>query len=75
MWMPLGSMIVIKKRKKLFVRPMLQAHTAGCYCIAFDPTGKHFAVGSADALVSLWDLSESCCVRTFTRLEWPAGPI
>ena len=23
----------------------IHAHTAGCYCIAFDPTGAHFAVG------------------------------
>lgn len=30
---------------------------------------RYFAVGSADALVSLWDLSEMLCVRTFTKLE------
>lgn len=35
-----------------------------CYC------GRHFAVGSADSLVSLWDISEMLCVRTFTKLEW-----
>ena len=49
----------------------ISAHTAGCYCIAFDPTGKHFALGSADTLVSIWDAEESCCVRTCTRLEHP----
>ena len=49
----------------------IHAHTAGCYCIAFDPTGAHFAVGSADALVSIWDARESACVRTVPRLEWP----
>ncbi|KAL5548802.1 hypothetical protein UlMin_004033 [Ulmus minor] len=43
----------------------LMAHTAGCYCIAIDPTK------SADSLVSLWDISEMLCVRTFTKLEWP----
>ena len=87
----------------------LVAHTAGCYCIAIDPTGRfllelpqlnrvafflpcslnhlsclirkcltrmgaifwarYLAVGSADALVSLWDVSEMLCVRTFTKLE------
>ncbi|XP_068636359.1 THO complex subunit 3-like isoform X3 [Aristolochia californica] len=47
----------------------LMAHTAGCYCIAIDPTGKHFAVGSADSLVSLWDFSEMLCIRTFTKLD------
>ncbi|KAL5548773.1 hypothetical protein UlMin_004004 [Ulmus minor] len=47
----------------------LMAHTAGCYCIAIDPTKRYFAVGSADSLVSLWDISEMLCVRTFTKLE------
>ncbi|KAL6543035.1 THO complex subunit 3 [Orobanche hederae] len=49
----------------------LMAHTAGCYCIAIDPLGRYFAVGSADSLVSLWDIKEMLCVRTFTKLEWP----
>lgn len=49
----------------------LQAHTANCYCIKFAPqTGKYFAVGAADAIVSLWDLSELACLRTFCRLEY-----
>ena len=49
----------------------LYAHTANCYCIEFAPNGEHFAVGSADALVSLWSLQELVCARTFGRLEWP----
>jgi len=49
----------------------LSAHTANCYCIEFDSSGQHFAVGGADALVSLWDLRELVCIRTFARLEWP----
>lgn len=48
----------------------LQAHTGNIFCIEFDPTGKYFAVGSADALVSLWDVDELVCVRTFGRLEY-----
>ncbi|XP_040361328.1 THO complex subunit 3 [Rosa chinensis] len=47
----------------------LMAHTAGCHCIAIDPCGRYFAVGSADALVSLWDISELLCVRTFTKIK------
>jgi len=31
----------------------LCAHTANCYCIEFDPRGEHFAVGGADAMVSV----------------------
>uniref|UniRef100_A0A803MDA8 THO complex subunit 3 n=1 Tax=Chenopodium quinoa TaxID=63459 RepID=A0A803MDA8_CHEQI len=53
----------------------LTAHTAGCYCIAIDPLGRYFAVGSADSLVSLWDIKEMLCVRTFVKLEWPVRTI
>uniref|UniRef100_A0A8C5VNB7 Uncharacterized protein n=1 Tax=Microcebus murinus TaxID=30608 RepID=A0A8C5VNB7_MICMU len=37
----------------------------------FDPMGKYFAIGSADALVSLWDVDELVCVWCFSRLDWP----
>ena len=30
---------------------------------------RYIAVGSTDALVSLWDLQEWFCVRTFTKSE------
>jgi len=46
---------------------MLSAHPANCICIEFEPTGKYFATGSADALVSLWDVSELVCMRTLAR--------
>ncbi|TNN61057.1 THO complex subunit 3 [Liparis tanakae] len=36
----------------------INAHPSNCICIKFDPTGKHFATGSADALVSLWSVEE-----------------
>ncbi|XP_002734008.1 THO complex subunit 3-like [Saccoglossus kowalevskii] len=49
----------------------LNAHPANCICIEFDPTGKYFATGSADALVSLWNVDELVCVKTFSRLDWP----
>ncbi|KAJ8026055.1 THO complex subunit 3 [Holothuria leucospilota] len=54
---------------------VLNAHPANCICLKFDPTGKYFATGSADALVSLWDVEELVCVRTFSRLEWPVRTI
>jgi THO complex subunit 3 len=50
---------------------VLTAHTQNCYCIKFDPKDKYFAVGTADALVSIWDLSSFTCVRTLDLLEWP----
>nr|CAD7449932.1 unnamed protein product [Timema bartmani] len=40
---------------------VLKAHPGTCICIEFDPTGRYFATGSADALVSL--------------LEWPVRTI
>ncbi|XP_052682680.1 THO complex subunit 3-like [Crassostrea angulata] len=49
----------------------LNAHPASCICIEFDPKGKYFATGSADALVSIWDVAELACSRTFSTLEWP----
>ena len=47
----------------------LQAHTANCYCIRFDPKNRYFATGGADSLVSLWDVEELVSVRTFGSLE------
>ena len=51
----------------LKLQHVLNAHPANCICIEFDPTGHYFATGSADALVSLWDLYDLVCVRTFAR--------
>lgn len=47
----------------------VQAHSSHCYCIEFDPKMRYLATGGADALVSLWDISEMVCVRTFPRLD------
>ena len=57
------------------VAHVLAAHPGNCICIDFDPTGKYFAVGSADALVSLWDVNELASLRTFSGLEWPVRTI
>ncbi|XP_053200655.1 THO complex subunit 3-like [Panonychus citri] len=54
---------------------VLNAHPANCICIEFDSTGKYFAVGSADTMVSLWDANHLVCLRTISRLEWPARAI
>lgn len=45
------------------------AHPASCFCVDVDPRGRYIAVGSTDAIVSLWDLAEWYCVRTFTKME------
>lgn len=41
---------------------VLKAHPGTCICIEFDPSGRYFATGSADALVSLWDAKELACL-------------
>jgi THO complex subunit 3 len=53
----------------------IPAHPANCICIDFDPKGKYFVTGSADALVTLWDCKELVCIKTFSRLDWPVRSI
>ncbi len=48
----------------------VQAHTSNIYCIDFDPRGRYFALGGADALASVWDIENLSCVRTFGKLEY-----
>ena len=50
----------------------LHAFEQNVVCMSCDRRDdKHFAVAGADAIVSLWDVSEMVCVRTFDRMEWP----
>ena len=48
-----------------------------CVCVVFFHAGvvhvslvRYFAAGSADALTSLWDVSELTCIQMFSRLEY-----
>lgn len=63
--------VVILSWPDMKVLHTITAHPANCICIEFDPSGKYFAAGSADALTSLWDVSELACIQMFSRLEWP----
>lgn len=63
---PAGKLTLVKD---------LFAHTASCYCLRTDPTGRYMATGSADSLVSLWALDELMCERTFGGLDWPVRSI
>ncbi|KAJ3119415.1 THO complex subunit 3 [Physocladia obscura] len=47
----------------------VNAHTSNCYCLHFDPNGRYMAVGSSDSLVSLWDVNDFVCLRTFAHQE------
>lgn len=59
----------------LEVQHVLKAHPGTCICIDFDNSGKYFATGSADALVSLWDVDELAPIRVFSRLDWPVRTV
>ena len=43
------------------------AHSSNCICLKFDTKGDHFAVGSNDTLVSLWDANDFIPVRTYAE--------
>lgn len=47
----------------------ITAHTSNCYCLKIDPTFRRMAVGSADTLISLWDLDQMVCYKTLNAAE------
>lgn len=47
------------------------AHTANCYCLKVDKSYRRMAVGSADFLVSLWDLEDMVCYNSLSCLDSP----
>lgn len=51
---------------------VMNASQSTCLSLEFDPTGKYFAIGSADSMVSIWDTQTLICLRTNSRLAWPA---
>lgn len=54
-----------------FLLDTFDAHSSNCICLKFDSKGDHFAVGSNDTLVSLWDAKDFIPVRTYSELHWP----
>jgi THO complex subunit 3 len=59
----------------LEIQNVLKSHPATCICIDFDQSGNYFAIGSADALTSVWDASELTCMRVLTRLDYPTRTV
>ncbi|PAA78352.1 hypothetical protein BOX15_Mlig010034g2 [Macrostomum lignano] len=53
----------------------LQAHPTNCICLDFDRTGRYFATGAADALVTIWSATELAPLAASGRLEWPVRTI
>lgn len=55
------------------LQPMmvLDAFASPCVCIRFDQSGRYFAVGSNDAVSSVWCSQNLACISAIDRLEWP----
>ncbi len=47
----------------------LRGHRTAANCLNFDPKGKYLAVGSNEGIVSLWDLQNFICIKTFFKTE------
>ncbi|KAF4042110.1 Anaphase-promoting complex subunit 4 WD40 domain [Phytophthora infestans] len=43
----------------------VMAHAGSCVCLDLHPSGRFLALGGLDSLVSIWDLEELYCVKTF----------
>lgn len=54
---------------------VIDAFSSPCVCIRFDPSGKRFAVGSNDAITSLWDMENLACYQVIDRLDWAVKSI
>ncbi|KAK9479820.1 WD40-repeat-containing domain protein [Lipomyces japonicus] len=51
------------------------AHRAAITAAQFDPLGRYLAVGSADSLVSIWQLHDLSCLRTITFASASSFPV
>lgn len=47
------------------------AHTSNCYCLKIDKHHRNLALGSADFLVSLWNLEDMVCYGTISCMDSP----
>ena len=52
-----------------------RGHTGNCYCLDVAPAGDMLAAGSADALVSLWDVQDMVCVGTLDQILSPVRSV
>ena len=48
----------------------VKGHTANTYTIDFDPKGRYFVTGGADAHVCVFDIQEVVCCSTISRHEY-----
>lgn len=53
----------------------LRGHCTTVVSLQFDPTGRLLALGSNDGIVSLWDIREWTCIKTFSRTDQPVSSV
>jgi len=49
----------------------LAAHTSNCFSVRVHAGARRMAVGSADTLLSVWDLEEMYCMHCISRFDTP----
>jgi len=54
---------------------VIDAFASPCVCIRFDATGRYFAVGSNDAIASVWDSENLACIQAIDRPDWPVKAV
>lgn len=54
---------------------IIDAFGSSCGCLRFDKTGKYFALGSNDAISSVWENENLACITSIDRLESPVRSI
>lgn len=79
----LGPIDIVSTEQLGNVISRLPCHTSNAFCMSRPPGSELFAVGAADALVSVWketveedDANQlAVCVGTMGRLEWPVRAV
>jgi THO complex subunit 3 len=63
--------IVLFDGKTTSIFHTLKGHRTAATCLEFDPMGNFLAVGSNEGIVSIWDLRDWICLKTFTKADQP----
>lgn len=74
-FMTLGKDVLVLSWPTMEEYLQLQVHADRCYCLEFDTSGRYFALGGADSVISLWETEYMICTWTVDRLEYPIRTI
>lgn len=67
--------VTILNWPSLELKETISAHPSNCYCLKMDTSGRFYATGAADALVSVWNAQENICVASFGDLDVPVRAV